>query len=72
MVLLSYPRTRFMACRCIKSFFLWLLTAFLGYGITLGDKCHFGVLLVITNLVSIVPIYGDSIVTMDLGGHLLV
>jgi quinol-cytochrome oxidoreductase complex cytochrome b subunit len=35
----------------------------------LGDKCPFGELLVITNLLSIIPIYGDLIVTLDLGGH---
>jgi ubiquinol-cytochrome c reductase cytochrome b subunit len=35
----------------------------------LGVKCLFGGLLVITNLLSIVPIYGDAIVTLDLGGH---
>jgi len=35
-------------------------------------KCLFGELPVITNLLSIVPIYGESIVVLDLGGHLLV
>jgi len=64
---LAYPRTTLMARWCFKPFSLWFITAFLGYGFTLGDKCLFGALLVITNLVSIVPIYGDSIVTLDLG-----
>jgi hypothetical protein len=64
---LAYPRTYFMACRCFEHFSLWFITAFLGYGVTLWVKCHFGVLLVITNLLSIIPIYGDAIVTLDLG-----
>ena len=72
MVHSSYPRTRLMAYWCIKYSFLWLITAFVGYGIALGVKCLFGESLVITNLVSIVPIYGDAIVILDLGGHRLV
>ena len=47
--------------------FLMILTAFLGYSLVFGQMSYWAII-VITNLLTIIPIYGNEIVTYLLGG----
>ena len=66
----TYPRYRLWTVGVLIFFFM-IITAFLGYVLPWGQMSFWGVT-VITNLLSIVPIYGDSIVTWIWVGILLV
>jgi ubiquinol-cytochrome c reductase cytochrome b subunit len=62
-----YPRTRLWHIG-VLTFFFMIITAFLGYVLPWGQMSFWGVT-VITNLLSIVPIYGEAIVVWIWGGH---
>lgn len=63
----SYPRTRLWSIGVLIFFFM-ILTAFLGYVLPWGQMSFWGVT-VITNLLSIIPVYGEEIVIWIWGGH---
>jgi len=63
----TYPRTRLWHIGVLIFFFM-IITAFLGYVLPWGQMSFWGVT-VITNLLSIIPIYGEAIVTWIWGGH---
>jgi len=62
-----YPRTRLWHVGVVIFFFM-IITAFLGYVLPWGQMSFWAVT-VITNLLSIIPVYGDNIVTWIWGGH---
>jgi quinol-cytochrome oxidoreductase complex cytochrome b subunit len=62
-----YPRSKLWHIGVLIFFFM-IVTAFLGYVLPWGQMSFWGVT-VITNLLSIVPIYGDSLVIWIWGGH---
>jgi len=63
----TYPRTKLWHIGVLIFFFM-IITAFLGYVLPWGQMSFWGVT-VITNLLSIIPIYGDNIVIWLWGGH---
>jgi len=66
MVHLKYPRTRLWHIGVLNIFFYDLLQHFRLW-FFLGGQMSFWGVTSITNLVSIIPFYGDNIVIMDLG-----